>query len=130
MSILLSHLLVNFCLTFLVAFLLLYPFHIRDYDPKRHLELWLWIRAFFKNKSGAVSGIIMFSAIGIFEAIIMGTQNIPFGVITVLIWISFVGGVFRYPYYLKHKKPEKYKGFWKTIGEWLSESPSNEGKKR
>ena len=128
MNIFWYHLLVNFCITLLVAFLLLYPFHIRDYNPKRHLELWLWIRAFFKNRSGAISGVMICSAVGIIQAIIMGTQNIPLGVITALIWMSFFGGIFRYPYYLKQKKPEKYKGLWKTIGEWLREPPSNEEK--
>jgi hypothetical protein len=45
-----------------------------------------------------------------------------FGLIAGLLYFLLLTPVFLwYPFHLKEKKPEKYKGIWKRIGEWIGD---------
>lgn len=115
-------LLFDIAVPLLFAFILLYPFHLRDNKPQHYKGIWLLLGTFIKNRYGAVWMLNVGLGIDIGNKIRSCTQNYLLGIIATSIWILFFGGIFLwYPFHLKHKRPEKYQGIWKTIGEWLGE---------
>lgn len=104
------------------AFLLLYPFHLRDNNPQHYKGIWLLIGNILVNRYGAIWLLNVCLGINIGNEAWISTHNYLLGSAITIIWISFFGFIFLgYPFYVKHKRPEKYKGLWKAIGEWLGE---------
>lgn len=100
-------------------FFLLYPFYLRDNKPEKHKGIWLLIGQIFKNRSGSLCFIILYLGFSIGTIVGQQKNNQHLGALLLVIWIGFSYlCLLWYPYHLKHNRPEKYTGLWRTIGEW------------
>lgn len=109
-------------LSLLAAFVLLYPFYLRDTTPARYKGIWQSIGSAFGNRYGAIYALNIYWGlnVGLVVGIFTEKSFIPF--MAVLLYILLFTLVFLwYPFHLKEKKPEKYKGVWKRIGEWMGD---------
>lgn len=112
----------NGTVVLMCTFFLLYPFYLRDKHSKYYKGVWLLIGDLFKNRYGVI--IVLNGLIGncINIIIVTYTHKRLFAVIAMAIYLIFVSFVVLwYPFYLKEKKPYKYKNIWKFIGEWLGD---------
>jgi len=114
--------LIFFLLYLFSAFLLLYPFYLRDHKPARYKGVWQKIGTLFGNNRYWVIWLLNFY-LGLGLSNVVGFFAPKYiGLIVALLYFLFSSLIFLwYPFHLKDKKPEKYKGIWKRIGEWIGD---------
>lgn len=109
-------------ITLLFAFILLYPFYLQGHAPARYKGAWRAIGSMFKNRYGAIWVLIVYLGINVFTVADIFTRKHFIGLLATFIYFSLFTPVFLwYPFYLKERRPEKYRGIWKRIGEWLGD---------
>lgn len=103
------------------AFILLYPFYLRDRRPSDYRGVWKAIGSFTGDRHGSVWLLIVLCG-GTFFMI---TSNHTFSLLlysaVVAAYLIFSGLLLLYPYYLKYRFPERYVGIWRNVGEWMGE---------
>lgn len=106
----------------LLAFVLLYPFYLRDHKPERYKGIWRAIGSLLGNNRYWVVWLLnLYLALSVSFVVTSFTQK-SIGLIAGLLYFSFFSPIFLwYPFYLKEQKPEKYKGIWRRIGEWIGD---------
>ena len=115
-----------FLLLFLIyiavwAFVLLFPFYLRDKGTKLNNGVWLLIGELLRIRFYAVLvlNLIIGPQINVFVGTIMGKPIVGFILMT--LYLILIIAVFLYPFYLKDNKPEKYTGLLKSFAEWLGD---------
>jgi len=109
-------------LSLLAAFVLLYPFYLRDTTPARYKGTWESIGSAFGNRYGAIYALNIYWGLNVGLAVGVFTKKFSIPLITVLLYfLLFTPVLLWYPFHLKGKKPEKYKGIWRRIGEWIGD---------
>ena len=103
--------------TLLFAFILLYPFYLRDSRPTHYKGFWRVIGFLFKNRYGAIWVLNVYLAVSVFFIAGSFTQRYLIRLLAMLLYLALFTPIFLwYPYYLKEKRPERYKGIWRNIG--------------
>ena len=105
------------------AFILLYPYYLRDKKPASYIGVWRVIGSIFRNRYGAAVVLHVYLAVSIPRLVGVFTQQDPtIGWLAIIIYLLVVTPTLLwYPLHLKDKRPEKYKGIWRRIGEWLGD---------
>lgn len=112
-------------LSLFFSFFLLYPLYLRDNKPAFYKGTWRVIGSIFRNRYGVFWVLILYFGINIFFVAGFFTQEYFIRFLAMLLYFSIFMPVFLwYPYHLKEKRPEKYKGIWRLIGDWLGD-PKN-----
>lgn len=111
---------INLAVIFLLAFIFLYSFHLRDKRNARYSGVWSAIGDFFGYRYGAVWLLNMFTALAVsnFVSGIAG-RFVPGLVAMLAFFLLFTPAFLWYPLHLREKNPAKYRGTWKRIGDWL-----------
>lgn len=113
---------INFAIIFLLTILFLYPFHLRDKKPARYRGIWAAIGGFFGNRYSALWLLNMFTGLFIFNFVAVFAEGFIPRMAAMLVFFVIILPIYQwYPFYLKEKKPAKYRGIWKRIGDWLGE---------
>ncbi|MEW5953480.1 MAG: hypothetical protein AB1815_07025 [Bacillota bacterium] len=115
-------LIVFLLLSLLFSFLLLYPLYLRDSHPDRYKGTYHAIESVFGNRYGVIWVLLLHW--GLMVSFVVGhfTDKFLIKVLAMLLYFSlFIPLFLWYPYYLKKRRPEKYKGIWRRIGEWLGD---------
>lgn len=108
-----------FCFTLIFFFFLLYPFYLRENQPQKYNGIWLLIGNILKGRHGSLIIIDIYFGMFIGRIVEQQTNNPLLVVFAMGGWISSFYVLFLlHPYNLKHYRPEKYTGLWRTIGEW------------
>ncbi|MFZ5642250.1 MAG: hypothetical protein ACOY46_01515 [Bacillota bacterium] len=110
-------LILNIC----VAFIMLYPFYLRDKKPSKYRGIWFIIGDFLKDRHGAVWMLIILLGGLIFNISAYYIQGPLLYTLLIIGYMIFSVTVLLYPYHLKYKTPERYVGLWKSMGEWMGE---------
>lgn len=109
-------------LNILTAFVLLYPFYLRDNRPSSYRGIWKSIGSYTRDRYGAVWLLIISCGGTLF---LITSHYIPepafYLILVLVVYLTFSGLLLLYPYHLKYSYPERYVGFWKTLGEWMGE---------
>ena len=113
---------INFATIFLLAIVFLYALHLRDKKPGRYRGIWAAIGGFFGNRYSAVWLLNMFTGLAIFNFVAAFAEGFLPRIAAMLAFFVIISPIYQwYPFYLKEKKPAKYRGIWKRIGDWLGE---------
>lgn|GEM_PF-6403058 len=108
-------------LNFMAAFILLYPFYLRDNRPSSYKGVWRAIGNYTRDRYGSVWLLIITGGGTLFLITSNYIQEPAFHLALVLVYLFFSGLLLLYPYHLKYSSPERYVGFWKNLGEWMGE---------
>lgn len=112
--------LIFFLLCLLLAFVLLYPFYLKDHKPAHYKGIWRAIGIVFRNRYGVIWLTNFYLALNVSHVAGYFTNNKLMKIMIMLLYFLLFTPVFLwYPFHLKYKRPEKYKGTWRRIGEWL-----------
>ncbi|MEW6171587.1 MAG: hypothetical protein AB1510_00755 [Bacillota bacterium] len=108
-------------ISLLLASVLLYPFYLKDHKSARYKGVWQKIGTLFGNRYWVVWWLNFNLGLGLSNVV----DSFAFkytGLIAAPLYVLFSSLIFLwYPFNLKDKKPEKYKGVWKRIGEWIGD---------
>jgi len=110
-------------LNLLMAFVLLYPFYLRDNRPSSYRGVWKSIGSYTRDRYGSVWLLIVTCGGTLFLITSNYIDEFAFHLILVLVYLIFSGLLLLYPYHLKYSFPERYVGFWRNLGEWMGEPP-------
>lgn len=117
-------------LNLMAAFILLYPFYLRDKRPSSYRGVWKSVGSYTRDRYGSVWLLIICCG-GTFFLITSNYIHKPaYYFILMLVYLIFSGLLLIYPYHLKYRYPERYVGFWRNLGEWMGEPPVTLYKRR
>lgn len=106
---------------FMAAFILLYPFYLRDNRPSGYKGIWRYIGSYIRDRYGSVWLLIIIGGGTLFMITSNYIQEPAFHIILVVVYLIFSSLLLLYPYHLKYCFPERYVGFWRNLGEWMGE---------
>ena len=108
----------NIIFIVICCFILLFPFRSKENRsiPEKGL-----IRGLLKNRFGAVHVLNNLVLVAILSTLLAYTRDLLKSIIITLIFIMLPTFILWYPNYLEKKHPDKYKGIWIKIGNWLGD---------
>lgn len=106
----------------LLAFVLLYPFYLREQRPTHYRGIWRAVGSTFRNRYGAIWVLNLYFGSSLSITVGSLTQSRSLRLLAwMLYFLIITPTLLWYPFHLKEKSPEKYKGIWRLIGEWLGD---------
>ncbi|SHH04821.1 hypothetical protein SAMN02745221_01554 [Thermosyntropha lipolytica DSM 11003] len=113
-------LIVNSIFLLVFAFVLLLPFHLKDVNSRYYRGFLKFIPDLLKTRYYACMLLFVVTGIIVGNTARVVSESIVFGLLCIIIFIIIIFPFFFWlPFVIRNLFPDKYKGIWKKIGDWL-----------